>query len=130
MLLLDTSVVIELRNGTPFVLDRLRKPVRSTFLSAITLMELEGGVYSRPELADLRRARLEAVLSTIPVIAFDEPCARAYGQIVAASGFSRRKAIDRMISATALVHGFHLATLNAGDFADVPGLFVEDWGVA
>lgn len=51
----------------------------------------------------------------------------AYGRIVAHAGYSRRKLLDRMIAAQALVHRAALVTLNADDFTDVPGLKLEAW---
>jgi predicted nucleic acid-binding protein len=40
---------------------------------------------------------------------------------------SRRKLLDRMIAAQALVHRATLVTLNASDFRDVPGLELLSW---
>ena len=96
-------------------------------LSVITRVELEGGVYRDPAQAGIRRPRLDAMLVTLPVLAFDETAADAYRQIVEAVGYSRRKLLDRMIAAQALVHRATLVTLNAGDFRDVPGLDLLPW---
>ena len=67
------------------------------------------------------------MLATLPVLAFDETAADAYRQIVEAVGYSRRKLLDRMIAAQALVHRATLVTLNAGDLRDVPGLDLLPW---
>lgn len=96
-------------------------------LSVITRVELEGGVYRDPAQAGIRRPRLDALLATLPLLAFDETAADAYRQIVEAVGYSRRKLLDRMIAAQALVHRATLVTLNAGDFRDVPGLDLLPW---
>lgn len=96
-------------------------------MSIITRVELEGGVYRDPTQAPLRRARLDVMLSAIPALDFDASAAEAYGRIVAAAGYSRRKLLDRMIAAQAIVHRAALVTLNAADFADVPGLRVVAW---
>ena len=39
----------------------------------------------------------------------------------------RRKLLDRMIAAQALVHRATLVTRNAADFRDVPGLSILEW---
>jgi len=75
----------------------------------------------------MRRNRVEAMVDQMDVLPFEEPCVSVYGTIVEKAGFSRRKIIDRMIAATALVHGLTLATLNGDDFADVPELDLEVW---
>lgn len=55
----------------------------------------------------------------------DSAAANRYADIVAVTGFSRRKVIDRMIAATAIAHQLTLATMNGADFANVPGLNLE-----
>jgi predicted nucleic acid-binding protein len=45
---------------------------------------------------------------------------------VASAGYSRRKLLDRMIAAQALVHRATLVTFNP-DFSDVPGLSSLVW---
>jgi predicted nucleic acid-binding protein len=70
---------------------------------------------------------LDVILGAIPTLAFDTAAADAYGTMVAGAGYSRRKLLDRMIAAQALVHRATLVTLNAEDFQDVPGLEVLAW---
>lgn len=75
----------------------------------------------------MRRARLDAIPAAVPALAFDNLAADAYSAVVAHAGHSRRKLLDRMIAAQALVHRATLVTFNAGDFADVPGLQLLGW---
>jgi tRNA(fMet)-specific endonuclease VapC len=125
--LLDTSVAIHLRDGDAVVTDRVAALNGAVLISIITRVELEGGVYRELAHAAVRRARLDTMLAAIPTVAFDEPAADAYGGIVAHAGYSRRKLLDRMIAAQALVHRATLVTLNADDFRDVAGLQLETW---
>jgi tRNA(fMet)-specific endonuclease VapC len=62
-----------------------------------------------------------------PTVSFDNAAAEAYGSIVASAGYSRRKLLDRMIAAQALVHRATLVTRNPEDFSDVPGLARPVW---
>jgi tRNA(fMet)-specific endonuclease VapC len=125
--LLDTDVAIHLRDGDPAVTARVAALDDALLLSVVTRVELEGGVHREPAHAAVRRARLDAILAAIPTLAFDDAAADAYGAIVAHAGYSRRKLLDRMIAAQALVHRATLVTLNGGDFADVTGLRVVAW---
>ncbi|MBU6367636.1 MAG: type II toxin-antitoxin system VapC family toxin [Gemmatimonadetes bacterium] len=125
--LLDTNVVIHLRDGDRAVVDRVATLDGAVLMSIITRVEVEGGVHREPAYAALRRARLDVILGAIPTLAFDAPAADAYGAIVAQAGYSRRKLLDRMIAAQALVHRATLVTRNVQDFADVPGLATLGW---
>jgi predicted nucleic acid-binding protein len=125
--LLDTNVAIHLRDGDPAVLARVAALDGAVLMSIVTRVELEGGVHREPAYAAVRRARLNVMLAAIPALAFDAVAADAYGAIVAHAGYSRRKLLDRMIAAQALVHRAALVTLNAGDFADVIGLQLVAW---
>ena len=125
--LLDTNVAIHLRDGDPRVTHKVAALQGAVLLSIVTRVELEGGVYREPVHAAVRRARLDVILNAIPCLAFDDTMAETYGKIVASAGYSRRKLLDRMIAAQALVHRATLVTFNPGDFADVPGLSVMAW---
>jgi predicted nucleic acid-binding protein len=125
--ILDTSVAIHLRDGEPTVSAKVAALNDAILISVVTRVELEGGVYREPANAAIRRARLDEMLSAIPSLAFDDVVADAYGRIVASAGYSRRKLLDRMIAAHALVHRCTLVTLNPDDFSDVPGLQLLVW---
>ena len=120
--LLDTNVAIHLRDGDVAITDRVAALDGAVLMSVVTRVELEGGVYREPAHAKLRRARLDTMLAAIPTLAFDDAAADAYGSIVAHAGYSRRKLLDRMIAAQALVHRAMWVTLDAADCGDVPGL--------
>lgn len=125
--LLDTNVAIHLRDGDVRVTAQIAALEGAVLMSVVTRVELEGGVHREPQHAALRRARLDAVLAAIPALPFDDAAASVYAQIVAQAGYSRRKLLDRMIAAQALLHRATLVTMNADDFADVPGLAVVAW---
>lgn len=69
-------------------------------------------------------AVLEAFVAAIPVLPFDETAARAY----ATFPFKRAR-FDRLLAAHALSVGATVITNNEADFADVPGLKIENWMV-
>lgn len=125
--ILDTSIAVLLRDGDADTLARLDALAGDVSISVVTRVELEGGVYREAALSPQRRFRLDLLLATLPTLSFTDAHAQAYGQIVATAGYSRRKLLDRMIAAQALVHRATLVTLNPGDFSDVPGLKLVDW---
>ena len=127
--LLDTSVAVHLREGIEAVVAQFEALTEKPFLSALTRVELEGGIYAKPQFSAQRRAAVDTLLTFLPVLDFDFAMAEAYGTILQTTGFSRRKIIDRMIAATALVEGLTLITCNGYDFADVPGLELLVWDV-
>jgi tRNA(fMet)-specific endonuclease VapC len=125
--ILDANVAIHLRDGDEAIAARIAGLDGAVLISIITRVELEGGVYREPAYIEVRRARLDVILDAIPTLAFDDVTAEVYGQIVAHAGYSRRKLLDRMIAAHALVHRATLVTLNRDDFADIPGLELLTW---
>ncbi len=127
---LDTNVAIHLRDGDAAVADKVAALDDAILISVVTRVELEGGVHRDAVEAPLRRARLDVLLAAIPTLAFDDAAADAYGAIIAQSGYSRRRLLDRMIAAQALVHRATLVTMNPVDFADITGLDVRSWASA
>ena len=125
--LLDSDIVIHLRDGTGGVGARLPTLATTPRLSLITRIELEGGVVSVPALAGQRRAALDRLLATLPILPIDEAVVDGYAKIVAALGYSRRQVFDRLIAATAIANRATLVTMNAGDFRAIPGLELEVW---
>ncbi len=125
--LIDTNIAIHARDGTESVLEKLALHEGAILLSALSLAELERGIYKTPEFTALRRARLDILLASIPVLPFDALAAARYGQIIAQWGWVKGRDYDRMIAAHALVTQSVLVTDNETDFRDIPGLAVENW---
>jgi tRNA(fMet)-specific endonuclease VapC len=125
--LLDTDVAIHLRDGDPAVMNKVATLEEAVLMSIVTRVELEGGVYRDPTQTGIRRARLDAILAAVPTLAFDDAAAEAYSAIVARAGYSRRKLLDRMIAAQAIVHRASLVTMNSGDYVDIPELSLLSW---
>ena len=67
---------------------------------------------------------LEAFISAIPLLPFDEAAAREYARLP-----FKRARFDRLLAAHALSIGAIVVTNNEADFADVPGLKTENWTV-
>ena len=128
--LIDTNIAIHARDGFRPVIDRLEKHDGIVFLSALSLAELQRGLCRLGPDSALRRARLRIILQSLPVLPFDAAAAESYGQIIAQIGWARRQDFDRLIGAHALAAGCTLVTANSSDFADIPGLSIEDWTLA
>ena len=125
--MLDTSAAVLLRDNDAGAKSALARLNALPMLSAVTRVELEGGMYARPAMTAQRRRRLDQLLSSLAVVDFDSRMAGIYGSIVAQHGFSRRKIIDRMIAATALAQGAVLITANVDDFVEIDDLKLETW---
>ena len=88
-------------------------------ISTISFAEVAHGTYiGKPPSPEL----LEAFVAAIPLVPFDEAAARAYAHLP-----FKRARFDRLLAAHALSIGATVVTANLADFADVPGLQVEDW---
>ncbi len=90
-------------------------------ISVISYAEVAYGTYiGKPPEPEV----LEAFIKQIPLLAFDEVAAREYAKLP-----FKRARFDRLLAAHALSIGATVVTNNAADFADVPGLVVENWTV-
>ena len=88
-------------------------------ISAISFAEVARGTHAgKPPPSEL----LEAFIREIPLIPFDEAAARIYARLP-----FKRARFDRLLAAHALSIGATVITNNESDFADVPGLTVENW---
>jgi predicted nucleic acid-binding protein len=113
--LLDTSVIIDPpAQGTAAFADLVS-------VSAVTVGELHYGVgVSTDPVEQLyRRQRLHLVLDIYDILPFDAEVAESYGllaNVVRQAGRNPRpRGMDLLIAATAVRHGFSLATRNAAD---------------
>jgi predicted nucleic acid-binding protein len=128
LILLDTSAVIPVLAGDERVLGLALGASARLAVSTLTVAELQAGI-ARSASADraVHERRLDIFLSDAHVLSLGLAQVAAYRAILDASGFSRRKLLDRLIAAAALIDRLPLATLNPADFADVPDLRVIDW---
>jgi tRNA(fMet)-specific endonuclease VapC len=125
--LLDTDVLIHLRDGDAAIWSRIRTLDPPLAVSIVSRVELENGVYRDPTWTEVRRRATDTILTQIATIDFGDSELAAYRGIVQASGYSRRNVRDRMIAATALAHDLVLVTFNGTDFQDAPRLNLENW---
>jgi tRNA(fMet)-specific endonuclease VapC len=118
--MLDSDICILLLNGGSKKLDSYvaGQSAGSLCCSSISLAEISvgygGKVMSDPALA--------AFLAAIPPVEFNEAAAYQYGMLP-----FRRARFDRLIAAHALALGVPLVTNNGSDFADIPGLVIQNW---
>jgi tRNA(fMet)-specific endonuclease VapC len=124
-LLIDTDLLIDLERGSrvPEIDAALGDEDRA--ISAITVSELLHGVLRASGAVQVRRrAFVEHLLAGLEAIPVTEPVARMHAQIwadLAARG-TMIGAHDLWIAATALAHGFGIATRNRSDYGRVTGL--------
>lgn len=121
--LLDSNICIYLLEGLS---DAARQRVEARLpgevvTSAICLAEVMRGVDHADQDAF---AKAERLFKVIPVLDFGADAALYHARLP-----FRRHSFDRLIAAHALSAGLTLVTNNESDFADVPGLKVENWTV-
>jgi len=120
--LIDTSILIDILRGQVAArnwVDALALPARN--LSVITGAELLAGCRNQRE----QRA-VERELNLYHTVWMDESISQTaldfYKQFHLSHGFGF---LDCLIAATAIQHGYRLATLNLRHFTMLPGLQVE-----
>ena len=127
--MLDTNICIYLmKHHPPEVAERFAACfVGEVLISAITLAELEHGVACSGHALKQNRKALVGFLEDVVVADFGRDAAAAYGPARYATRERRRDALDKLIAAHALALGVTLVTNNEADFANYPGLTVENW---
>lgn len=128
--LLDTNILIHAHDGHAAVRGRFAAHAGNLVTSVLCVAELRGGLHRRPDLLAERRHRLDLLLSNVSRLPFDMAAVGAYDDIIARRGFVRSRDFDRMIAGHAISVAATLVTDNATDFADIPGLEVENWTLA
>lgn len=121
--LLDTNIIVALTESADAkVVSRAAEcDAGDMVTSSIALAEVAFGTErGDPPTVELLRAFVEEV----PVLDFDYKAALAYAQLP-----FKRASFDRLIAAHAVSHDLIVVTGNEKDFADVPGLKVENWTV-
>lgn len=119
--LIDADAALySMDTGHEALTGRLRRVAPGTIaISSISFAEIAYGTETgKPPPPDI----LEAFVTAIPILAFDEAAARAYARLP-----FKRARFDRLLAAHALSIGAVVVTNNEADFADVPGLKVENW---
>ncbi len=121
--LLDSNILIALGLDTNEVLNaRAAKcDADEIVTSAIVFAEV---VYGSERGKPPPLETLAILAEEIPAMPFDDNAARAYAKIP-----FKRASYDRLIAAHALALDLIVVTQNEKDFADVPGLMVENWTV-
>ena len=120
---LDANSIIQLLTGAyPALTARVADTEAGEIvISSIAFAEVAlGSVAGKPPPMDI----LNRFVEEIPVVDFDEAAARAYPTLP-----FKRGNFDRLIAAHALSLGLTVISRNVKDFADVPGLKVENWTV-
>jgi hypothetical protein len=126
MILLDTNVVSEVMRTTPAqaVLEWLNEQASSAlYVSTITIGEIAYGLHILPDGKrryglNERFERFVALAFAQRVLAYDEPAARVYGEVMGVRKALGRpmSAPDGQIAAIARCHHLIVATRNVADF--------------
>jgi tRNA(fMet)-specific endonuclease VapC len=133
--LIDTSVFIAAERGGIAWDELLGRGAgldedEAVAMAAVTASELLHGVH---RLQGVSKARagffVEAVLDQIPIHPFDADVARVHAMLSAdlATRGAAVGAHDLIIAATAVAHGFDVASRDAKSFGKIKGLKVRRW---
>ena len=127
--LLDTNIIIYTMKNRPRQVKKQFKQYQDQLsISTVTLGELiSGAELSQQQERNL--ADIEAMVSRLEVLPFENKAAYHFGQIRAAL-YNIGKPIgpyDMMIAGQARSSGLILVTNNTREFERVPGLHIENW---
>ena len=135
MFLLDTNVISELRQGKVNQSAEVRNwaaqhRASKLYLSAITILELEKGILLLERRTPPQGAALRVWLTGVRaafagrILPFTEQAASLCAALHVPNPQGER---DAMIAATAMEHGFTVATRNTQDFVNTGVLLINPW---
>lgn len=117
----NTAIYAMVQRTSPVVARIEKHAPGEVAISAISFAEVALGVQlQKPPPPEV----LEAFLSAVPIVPFDEGAARRYAELP-----FKRARFDRLLAAHALSIGATIVTNNEADFADVPELKFENWSL-
>lgn len=119
--LIDANICIHVLEGrSEAAAKRISEcPVGSVVTSAVVYAEVMIGAERLDKIAEAR-----AFFAQIPALPFDAEAGDTYSRLP-----FKRGSYDRLIAAQALTLKLTMVTGNEADFADVPGLKIENWTV-
>jgi predicted nucleic acid-binding protein len=133
--LIDTSVLIPAEREGVWWDQALGRSVEldedeAVAMSAVTASELLHGVHRLKGVAQARAGLfVNALLDEIPVLPFDAAVARVHAMLAAACAAKGAAvgAHDLIIAATAVAHGYDVATRDRRSFSKIEDLRVRQW---
>ena len=133
MIVVDTNIISEALKQAPDrrVIDWFdNQPIQTLYLSAVTVAELKTGIEQLPagKRKDVLKGNIEERILPLfanRVLPFDVECTERYAQCIATAKSIGRGlgTADAMIAATALSHGYAIATRDT-DLCGIAGLTV------
>lgn len=128
--LLDTCTVSDFVKGEQGVLATIKSTSPALIaISAVTRMEIEYGLLLNPARAKKLAPILDAFLSAIAVLPFDDADAKAAAAVRATLHQEGRPIgpYDCQIAGCGLARGLVVVTANEAEFRRVGGLCIENW---
>lgn len=128
--LLNTCTISDFIKGQTGVLARIKTtPPQLIAVSAVTRMKIEFGLQLNPDRARKLAPLMNAFLSSISILPFEDNDAMAAGAIRATLQKQGQPvgAYDVLIAGCGLARGMVVVTSNLGEFQRISGLQVENW---
>ena len=131
--LLDTNVISDYSKGHPLVTPKLLSiPVKDVAVSVITLMEIEFGLLSNPQMSQRIVSRTLNILRDIEVFSYEASDALETARIRLHLERQLKPAqpignMDLLIASIARARDLICVTDNTTEFSRVPDLRIENW---
>lgn len=128
--LLDTCTVSDFVKGQPNVQARIKATQpRMIAISTVTRMEIEFGMQLNPDRARKLASMMDAFLSSITILPFEDADTKAAGGLRSALQKQGQPigAYGVLIAGCGLARGLVVVTSNTSEFQRISGLQVENW---